>query len=216
MEIELLNRLRKEAEKNIQKVFDNLENQSEIDEFKGNRRNELIVKFDRFEYHLNEKGENEKVCIRMEIYLENDIWVNSLKPIGKYLSYFDLNGELIDEFITINAKNNFDINYWIEILNKIIPKRYFKRNIPEYELVTYINHSIFLFQGGNFYGVLIFIKRSLDYLEISKNKELINSEYLEKVYLYLHSLFNYLKTNNLVDDIKMEKYNIEKRLKTKS
>jgi hypothetical protein len=222
MEIELLNKLKKETESGIQKVFDELENMSTefgTDEFNGNKREELIVKFDRFGIDLNENGEEEMIRVKLGIYLEdkNDIWVNSLQPIGDYIRIYDLLGEFIDEFITVNKKKiEFDIAFWIEILNKIIPKRYFRRNLPEYHLVTYINHSIFLFQGRDFDGVFIFLKRCVDYLEISENKERLNSEYLEKVNSYIQSLFYYLKNNDLVDRDKMEKYDIEKRIKTKS
>jgi hypothetical protein len=222
MQIELLNRLRKETESGIQKVFDELESMSSefgTDEFNGNKREELIIKFDKFSIDLNENGEKEMIRVRLGIYLEDkeDIWINSLEPIGDYTTIYDLKGEFIDEFITINSRQiEFDIDFWIEILNKTIPKRYFKRNIPEYNLVTYINHSIFLFKGKDFDGVFIFIKRCLDYLEISENKERLNIEYLEKVNSYLQSLFYYLKNNDLIDKERMGKYDIEKRIKTKS
>ena len=201
MKIELLNKLKKESESGIQKVFDELENMSAefgIDEFNGNKRDELIIKFDRFGIDLNENGEKEMIRVKLGIYLEdkNEIWINSLQPIGEYLRIYDLKGEFIDEFITINKKEiGFDIDFWIEIFNKIVPKRYFKRNIPEYPLVTYINHSIFLFQGRDFEGVFIFLKRCLDYLENSENKERIDSEYLDKVNSYLESIFYNLKNN---------------------
>ena len=222
MEIELLNKLKKESESGIQKVFDELENMSAefgIDEFNGNKRDELIIKFDRFGIDLNENGEKEMIRVKLGIYLEdiNEIWINSLQPIGEYLRIYDLKGEFIDEFITINKKEiGFDIDFWIEIFNKILPKRYFKRNVPEYQLVTYINHSIFLFQGRDFEGVFIFLKRCLDYLENSENKERIDSEYLDKVNSYLESIFYYLKNNELIELEKIEKYDIEKRIKTKS
>jgi len=222
MEIELLNKLKKESESGIQKVFDELENMSVefgIDEFNGNKRDELIIKFDRFEIDLNENGEKEMLRVKLGIYLEdkNDIWVDSLQPIGEYQTLYNLKGEFIDEFITLNKKEiEFDINFWVEIFNKIIPKRYFRRNMPEYQLVTYINHSIFLFQGRDFEGVFIFLKRCLDYLENSENKERIDSEYLDKVNSYLESIFYYLKNNELIELEKIEKYDIEKRIKTKS
>ncbi|ARV16182.1 hypothetical protein [Polaribacter sp. SA4-12] len=222
MKIELLNKLRKESESGIQKVFEELENMSTefgTDEFSGNKREELIVRFDRFGVDLNENGEKEMIRVKLGIYLvdKNEIWVNSLQPIGDYLRIYDLKGEFVDEFITINKKKiEFDINFWIETFSKIVPKRYFRRNMPEYHLVTYINHSIFLFQARDFEGAFIFLKRILDYLEISKNNERIESEYLDKLDSYLESMFYYLKNNVLIVLEKSEKYNIEKRLKTKS
>lgn len=222
MEIELLNRLRNETENGIQKVFDELEKQSVefgIDEFNGNNRQEFIIKFDGFGIDLDENGEKEIIRVKLGIYLEDkdDIWVDSLEPIGDYLTLYDLKGQFIDEFITINKREiKFEMDFWIETLNKTVPKRYFKRNIPEYHLVSYINHSIFLFQGRDFDGVFVFIKRCLDYLEISENKERIESEYLDKVNSYIKSVFYYLNNNDLIGKEKIEKYDIVKRIKTKS
>ena len=98
-------------------------------------------------------------------------------------------------------------------MNNIAPDRYCKRNIIEYEFVTYINHSISLFQGRNFEGAAIFIKRCLDYLETPSKKEKLDTIYLNSATEYLKYLYYYLKRNNLID---IEKYNIEMRINTKS
>ena len=82
--------------------------------------------------------------------------------------------------------------------------------------MTHISHSIFLFQARDFDGVLIFLKRCFDYLEIFENKDRIDSEYLDKVNSYLESIFYYLKNNELIDLEMFEKYGLEKRIKTKS
>lgn len=214
MEIELLNKLRKETENRIQILFDELEKQSiefGTDEFNGNNREEFIIKFNGFGIDLDENGEKELIRVKLGIYLEDkhNIWHNSLEPIGDYLTLYNLKGEFIDEFITINKREiDFEIDFWIEILNKTVPKRYFGTNSPEYTFVSYINHSIFLFQGRDFDGVVLFIERSLDYLEISENKERIEPEYLDKVNSYLESIFYYLKNNDLVDKEQIEKYDI--------
>ena len=131
---------------------------------------------------------------------------------------FDLFFEKLNEFKQLNTKRKieFDINHWIKVFNETVPKRYFKRNIPEYHIVTYVNHSIFLFQGKDFDGVFVFLKRCLDYLEVPENKKRLNSKYLEKVDLYLQSMFSYLENNELVNKEKIEKYDILKRIKTKS
>jgi hypothetical protein len=210
MKIELLDRLKKEAEKGVQKVLDELERQSAelgIDEFNGNKRDELIIKFDRFEYHLNKLGEEQLIRVKLGINLRDTkgIWINALEPIGNYLADFDLKGEFVDDFITINERAiKFDIQYWIETLNKMVPKRYFKRNVPEYKLVTYVSHSMILFQSKDYDGATIFIKRILDYLEKPENKERIDSEYFKTVKLYLASMFYYLKNHDLIDGTKQK------------
>lgn len=213
MNIQALNKLKVETEKGIQNIFDELEKQSiefDIDEFNGHKREEFIIKFDRFEYNLNENGEKEYIKVKLGIYIKDkdDIWVNSLEPIGDYRTVYDIEGVLIDEFINIKSKEKgFRIVYWIEILNKVIPDRYYKTNIPEYEFVTYINHTFSLFQGRNFEGVFIFLNRCLDYLEIPKNKKLLDKIYLDKAKEYLKYLYFYLKNNELID---------EEKIKTKS
>ena len=222
MEIEFLNKIKEESEKDIQKVFDELERSSlefGVDEFNGHKRDQFIIKFDRFEFHLNEQGEKEFTQIRIRIYLENkeDIWIDSLEPIGVYKAIYDINGECIDDFITIESKQqNFGIENWIEKLNNIIPESYYRRNVKEYEFVCYINNTISLFQGRNFKLVSLFIKRSLDYLDKIQNDKPLNCPYINKAKEYLKYLFYYLKNNDLLDMNIFEKYKIEERVKTKS
>lgn len=218
MDIKFLNKLREESEYGIQIILDELEKQSSkfgIDKFNGHNRDEFILKFDSYNLVIDGKGEKERIHVRIGIYLEDteNIWAENLEPIGNYTTIFDINGEFIDEFITIDSKyQNFGIDYWIEILKNSIPKSYFKRNIPEFTLVTYINHSIFLFQSRDFLGTFVFLKRCLEYLEIQENKDHIESEYLKNVIEYIQSLFYYLKNNKLIDNDKLTKYNIKERI----
>ena len=219
MDIEVLNQLRKATETGIQNVLNELEDQSielKIDEFNGHKREDLIIKFDRFEYHLNETGNKENVRIRLGIYLidENELWTHSLEPIGSYITVYDLNNKLIDEFIDIESKERwFGMNSWIEILNNATPKSYYQIDSQEYEFICYINNTISLFQGRNFKLISFFILKSLDYLE---SKKIQNCIYFNEAKEYLKYLFYYLKNNNLVDPVFIEKHKIEERVKTKS
>ncbi|CAM1361688.1 conserved hypothetical protein [Tenacibaculum litopenaei] len=105
----------------------------------------------------------------------------------------------------------FDIEYWIEQLNENIPIRYFKRNVPQYRFVTYINHSIILFKGNHYDATFMFIKRTYDFLEENK-KESISSEYLKSVHGYLKELYEHLTKNNLIKEELISKYDEKLKL----
>lgn len=222
MNLQTLNKLKIETEKGIQNVFDELEKQSvefQIDEFNGHKREDFIIKFDRFEYHLNEKGEKEYLRVKLGIYIEDedDVWVNALEPVGNYIQIYDFEETFIDEYFTIESKEKgFGIEHWIEILNNTTPKKYYRRNMPQYEFVTYINHTFSLFQGRNFEVVFTFLNRCICYLEIPKNKKALDRFYLENAKEYLKYLYFYLKNNELIDEEKIKKNNIEERIKTKN
>ncbi len=102
----------------------------------------------------------------------------------------------------------FDIEYWIEELNKNVPIRYFKRNVPQYRFVTYINHSILLFKGSHYDSCFIFIKRSYEFLEENR-ADLISSEYLKSANDYLKELYNYLVQKDLVKEELISRYAIK-------
>lgn len=222
MNLRTLNKLKIETEKGIYDVLDELEKQSiefQIDEFNGHKKEDFIIKFDRFEYNLNESGEKEYLKIKLGIYIkdEDDVWINSLEPVGNYIQVYDFEETFIDEFITIESKEKrFGIENWIEILNKTVPEKYYRRNMPQYEFLTYINHTFSLFQGRNFKGVFIFLKKCAKYLETQKNQESLDKFYLEQVEEYLISMYFYLKNNELIEKDKIGKYDIKEKIKTKS
>ena len=102
----------------------------------------------------------------------------------------------------------FDIEYWIEEINKSIPLRYFKRNIRQFIFVTYINHSVVLNKGQHYDSVFMFLKRACEYLDAHDN---IDSEYLNSTLGYMKANFEFLIQNNLVKEDLIKKY--EKQLK---
>lgn len=104
----------------------------------------------------------------------------------------------------------FDIEYWIIELNKNVSIRYFKRNVPQYRFVTYINHSIFLFKGGHYDACFMFIKRSYEFLEENKT-DLLSSSYLKTVNDYLKELHSYLVHENLVKKELISRYGIKNK-----
>ena len=119
----------------------------------------------------------------------------------------------LDEFLIFDwTPVNLNIDYHIERINKTVPQRYFRRNIPEYEFATYVNHAISLFQGKQFDGTIVFLKRCLDYLEKDINKE-IEEEYLSECLELFQSVYHYVKNDNLVDSEKLDDFRIRERIK---
>ncbi len=106
-------------------------------------------------------------------------------------------------------EREFEIEKWIEKFNSTVPLRYFKRNVPAYTLVTYINHSLILFKGNHFDSCYMFLKRAGEFLEDNKDLE-INREYLEVVNQYSTEINSFLITNNLVDKELLHLYRIKK------
>jgi hypothetical protein len=43
---------------------------------------------------------------------------------------------------------------------EVLPAAYLRRNVPQYELVSYINHTVALWLGGNMLGVATFVRRA--------------------------------------------------------
>lgn len=183
-----------------------------VDFLEGNNRNELIYKFGRFDFQINEKGDS-KIGTRINIYSKRLYGPNFDCPVGYYIEYSNIEGELLDEFINFDwSPISFSIDYYIERIKKRTPLRFYRRNIPEYEFVTYVSHIFFLFQGRQFDIVILFINRCLNY--INKPNNLKNDkEYLSECLEFFRDIFYFIKKNKLVDDKKLEAYNIEEIIK---
>lgn len=207
--------LKKKALSSIDEVMDasiESDNDIGIDFLDGNNRDDLIYEFGRFEFQIDGKG-NCRVVTKIKIYSKKLYGPNFDVPVGYYEEWTDLEGEHLDEFLIFDwTPVNLNIDYHIERINKTVPQRYFRRNIPEYEFTTYVNHSISLFQGKQFDGAIIFIKRCLDYLEKDANKK-IEEEYLSECIEMFQGVYHFVKNNNLVELEKLDKHRINERIK---
>jgi hypothetical protein len=209
---------KKEALAAIDKVLDaHIESDKKvgIDFLCGHDKSELIYEFGRYEFQID-KDENCLIAVRINIYSKKLYGPNTDVPVGYYIELKDTTtGEHIDEFLGFDwSLIDFNIEYHIERVNSIVPQRYFKRNIPEYEFVTYVNHIISLFQGRQFEGVIVFVKRCLDYLENTEKKE-IQKEYLNECLELFKGIFHFIQKNELVKEEKLIEYRIKERIKTK-
>lgn len=127
-----------------------------------------------------------------------------------------MTGEHLDEFLIFDwSPIDFNIDYHIERINKVVPQRYFRRNTREYEFATYVNHIISLFQGRQFHEAILFIKRGLDYLEKPESKE-IEKEYLNECLDLFKGLFQFIKNTELVKAEQLSQYRIGERIKAKA
>ena len=210
--------LREKALSSIDNMIDaSIESDLEqgIDFLDGHDRADLIYEFGRFELHVDLSG-SPLIVTRINIYSKKLYGLNFDVPIGYYIEQSSLTGEHIDEFLKFDwSPIDFNISYYIERINKLTPKRYFKRNVPEYEFVTYINHSFSLFHGHDYDGVAVFIKRSLDYIE-KNGQEKLDGDYLAVCFEYLRDSLRYIEKEQLVDSEKIDGYRIKERLITKS
>jgi hypothetical protein len=186
-----------------------------IDFLDGQNRADLIYDFCRFEFHIDSNG-NQMIATRINIYSKKLYRPNYDVPIGYYIELRGMNGEHIDEFLKFDwSPISLNISYYIERINKTIPKIYLRRNKPEYEFATYINHAVSLFQGRDYDGAVLFIKRCLDYID-KNGRDRLDKEYLEVCLGFLKDTFHFIVNEKLVNTDKIDKYKIKERIITKS
>lgn len=185
-----------------------------IDFLCGNDKSELIYEFERFEFNID-KNNNCLISTRINIYSKRYYGSNIDVPVGYYLELTDMEGQHVDEFLIFDWSHiNFDIEYHIERINGTIPKIYFRRNKSEYEFATYVNHIFSLVQSKQFEIAIVFVRRCLDYLDNTKNKE-IDVIYLNACQELFNRLYHYIINNDLVDSEKLSRYRLKERIKTK-
>ncbi|CAM1348766.1 hypothetical protein [Tenacibaculum halocynthiae] len=183
-----------------------------VDFLDGHDKADLIYEFGRYEFQID-KDNTPLIATKINIYSKKLYGPDCDVPIGHYTELTDLNGEHRDEFLFLDwSPINFNIDYHIERINKHVPLRYFKRNIPEYEFATYITHIISLSQGKQFDFATVFVKRCLDYLEKDGNKE-IEKEYLNECLELFQGVYHFIKNNNLIEPEKLDKHRINERIK---
>ena len=207
--------LKEKALASIDEVMDaSIESDNEIgiDFLDGNDRADLIFEFGRFEFQID-RNDNCKIVTKINIYSKKLYGPNFDVPVGYYEEWTDLQGEYLDEFLIFDwTPVNLNIDYHIERINKTVPQRYFRRNIPEYEFATYVNHVISLFQGKQFDCAIVFVKRCLDYVEKEGNKR-IEEEYLSECLELFQRVYHFVKNDKLVEPETLDKHRINERIK---
>lgn len=185
-----------------------------IDFLKGNLKSDLIYEFGAYEFHLDE-NDYFRIIIKINIYSKKLYGANFDCPVGYYYEHSSFKGEHIDKYLEFDwSIINFDIDYYLEKILNVTPNHFFKRNTPQYEFMSYINHIFVLCKSKQFDIVSIFIKRSLDYIE-KQEGAFFKEEYFCICNEFLTNLFYHIQINELVDKEKLKRYRIKERLKKK-
>lgn len=94
-------------------------------------------------------------------------------------------------------------------LNKEIPQGALRRNVRDYELVTYINHIISFLACEMYDEVALFVMRASKFLI---NNSLHSNSYYLKSQEYLTSVIDYLRKEDLLTEVGAGYLNFDKKL----
>lgn len=205
--------LMKKALAHIDMVMDEAiasDKENGLDLLNGHDRAELIYEFGSYLFQMDENC-SYNIITRILIYSKKLYGSNFNVPIGLYDEWTDSEGEHLDEFLELDwSPITFDTEYHIGQLSKVVPPTYFRRNVPEFEFATYVNHVLFLVQGRKFDEAVLFIKICLDYLENGENKA-IETEYLGKCLELFLDIHYFIKNKKLMNAYRLSLYRIPER-----
>lgn len=190
--------LKKTAFDILNKIFsDNLAND---DCLGGFIQNEIITKFDGFEYRIDRRHGGSIIRTRIGLYVERQNWLDNIEPIGYYELETNLNGDVVDDWFVIEKEKylkDIGLIAHFQSMNQKLPIEYLRRNHIQYEFVSFISMVGTLFVSKQFEGTGRFIMRAYAYLETTDNDKL-DKDYLMETKTFLKMMSNYLVKNNLV------------------
>jgi len=94
---------------------------------------------------------------------------------------------------------------WTILLTQKIKPGWLRRNAIYYNLVTYINHTIALFIGRDYEGVIIFVRRAdRELVRLEYESGYIVEPYFDVAKEYLLKMVLYLRENNLISQPMLE------------
>lgn len=181
-----------------------------LDFMEGHERDELIYKFGSYNLETNHL-DHCYVITKINIYTKNLYGPNFDVPVGYYREVTDAEGNHIDEYLNFDwSPVDLNVEDHFERINQTVPKQYFRRNTKQYEFVSYINHLLSLAKGKQYEGAIVFIRRSLNFLEKETNIETV---YLNECLALFDTVFNYVKRNQEIVAEELRTVKIEKQLK---
>lgn len=208
-ELELENLLKQKVESfDLEKrSFDSLEqifsNNSEDNEFLcGFTRQEIITKFDGFQFQIGKKNTNSLIRAKIGLYVENLNWIDELEMIGYYELETNLKGEVVDDWFVLNKDKlsaEEKIAGHFQKMNEKLPIEYLKRNHLQYPFVSYVSLAGTLFMSKTFEGSGRFIIRAYQNMD-QVGREHFDENYLTEVSTFFVSIIDYLIGNNLVSE----------------
>ncbi|OQA99777.1 MAG: hypothetical protein BWY22_00216 [Bacteroidetes bacterium ADurb.Bin217] len=172
--------LKKTAFDSLTKIFS--DNSDDKNFLCGFIQDEIITKFDGFEYRIDRRHGVSIITTRIGLYVENQKWLDNLEPIGYYELESNLNGELVDDWFVIEKEKylkDIGIISHFQSMNQKLPIEYLKRNHIQYEFITYVSLIGTLFMSKQFEGAGRFIQRAYTYLETTDNAKL-DKDYLKE------------------------------------
>jgi hypothetical protein len=129
----------------------------------------------------------------------NTAYVEGHEPIGYYVLDCDANGDAIDDWLIIDVEKNnqIDIIYPFKEICQSLPQDYLRRNSPNYEFVTYVNHVLSFYQAQQYESCQWFIKRAFEFTEKNQIPKK-GTEYFNKSMKLMIDLLNYMDENGLI------------------
>lgn len=194
--------LKQKAFDSLLHIFTNYSNDKDF--LDGYTQDEIKPIFERFEYHIDRRNNSPIIRTRIRLYIENkdNVWLESIEPIGYYDFDTDLNGEVLDDWLIIDEEKHvkeINIISHFQNMNQFLPGNYLKRNHIQYEFVAYISLVGTLFISKQFEGAGRFVKRAYTYLDTTDNNKL-DKDYLKSSKRFLKLMRKYLIANNLITE----------------
>ncbi|KFF09790.1 hypothetical protein IW15_22305 [Chryseobacterium soli] len=204
--------LKKTAFITLNKIFsDNSENK---DFFNGFIQDEIITKFDGFEYLIDRRHRDSIIRTKIGLYVESQDWLDNIEPIGYYELETNLNGDVIDDWFVIEKEKylkDIGIISHFQSMNENLPIEYLRRNHIQYEFVSYISMVGTLFVSKQYEDTGRFIMRAYSNLAAVDCAK-FEKEYIKKAKVFLKMISGYLVKNNLLTDSLKKELSENKKL----
>jgi hypothetical protein len=201
--------LKKNAFDNVDKIF--ADNSGDKEFLDGFIQEEIITKFDGFEYRINRRHGGSIIGTRIGLYVENQYWSDNIERIGYNELETNLNGDVVDDWFVIEKGKfvkDIGIIAHFQNMNEKLPIEYLRTTHIQYEFVSYISMVGTLFVSRQFESAGQFIIRAYRYIE-TVDSEKFDKDYLWEAMSFLKMISRYLVTSNLVTD------NLKKKLTEK-
>ncbi len=161
---------------------------------------EITFLFDGYQYLIEQRYSEPVIRARIGLYVENEIYLKNLEPIGYYDLEIDFDGEIVDDCFVIEKEKylkDIEIISYFQEMNRKMPSQYLRENQGEYEFVSYISLIGTLFISKEFESAGVLVNQANTYLK-NKGNPLPDKDYLKECRYFLKMMSNYLIETNLI------------------
>ncbi|MDH5379727.1 MAG: hypothetical protein OEW75_02680 [Cyclobacteriaceae bacterium] len=132
---------------------------------------------------------------------KDEVYLEGHEPIGYYILDCDSSGETFDDWLIISEEKNnqMDFIYPLQKMNQSLPMEYLRRNSPNYEYVSYVNHVISFYQAKQYESCQWFIKRAFEFIDKNTIPEK-GTEYFKKSRKFMIQLIDYMDECGLLNE----------------